>query len=94
MPSDDVVKSCFKPASAVISKQKEVSFHDVEFLELNIVLGDNPACRAGAPVALGNTIERRNLYDIDMYENFICPLSEKSGNRGKLGLSVTERADL
>ena len=96
-------KSCLKQSGeessnltdslSFLSGEKEVSFHDIEIVEFSVIVGDNPSCRSGAPIALGNNVENRSQYDIDVYETFICPVSEKS-SKTRRTLSVPERANL
>ncbi|KAG7364478.1 hypothetical protein IV203_037680 [Nitzschia inconspicua] len=96
MSSSRHTKTCLTPSSSPIAsmQEKEVSFQDIEFFEFNVILGDNPACSAGAPVALGNKLKRRTVYNLDFYEDFVRPLSDRPPNKGKCILSVTERANL
>ena len=67
-----------------------VKFHDIEFLEFNYILGDNPAVSSGAPVALGNDLKTRYNVEIDYFEKN----RGKRKNRKKLALPVTTRAQL
>ena len=67
-----------------------VKFNDIEFLEFNYILGDNPAVSSGAPVALGNDLKTRYNDEIDYFEKN----RGKRKNRKKLALPVTTRAQL
>ena len=67
-----------------------MKFNEIEFLEFNYILGDNPAVSSGAPIALGNDLRTRYNVDVDYYEKNRA----KRKNRKKLALPVTTRAQL
>ena len=52
--------------SAELIRNKKVSFSEVEFREYGIILGDNPSCSHGPPIALG----------WDLMNSFSLPLDE------------------
>ena len=76
--------------STTSSSTNKVKFHDIEFLEFNYILGDNPAVSSGAPVALGNDLKTRYNVEVDYFEKN----RGKRKNRKKLPLPVTTRAQL
>lgn len=69
---------------------KQVNFNDIEILEFHYILGDNPACTAGCPIALGTELVGKATYPVDDYEES----RGKRKNRKKMMLPVPTRAQI
>ena len=69
---------------------KQVNFNDIEILEFHYILGDNPACTAGCPIALGTELVGKATYPVDYYETN----RGKRKNRKKMMLPVPTRAQM
>ena len=54
-------------------KQKTVSFTCIEVVELPMILGDHPSCRAGPPVQTSWDAQSRESYSLDEYEQSRSP---------------------
>jgi len=72
------------------SSDKQVDFKEIEILEFHYVIGDNPACTAGCPIALGTELVGKMKCDVDYFENN----RGKRKNRKKLILPVPTRAQI
>lgn len=73
-----------------LALEKQVDFHDIEILEFNYRLGDNPSVTAGAPIALGDELVRQSKVMVDHYEL----QRGKRKSRKKLVMTVPERAQM
>jgi hypothetical protein len=71
------------------SKPK-VAFDEVEILEFNYILGDNPGVSSGAPIALGDELKSSITLEVDYYEK----TRGKRKSRKKLSIPVHERAQM
>lgn len=72
-----------------MSKPK-VAFDEVEILEFNYILGDNPGVSSGAPIALGDELRNSITLEVDYYEK----ARGKRKSRKKLSIPVHERAQM
>ncbi len=75
---------------AMAPSDKEVNFQQIEIFEFHYILGDNPACTAGCPIALGTELVDKSKYDVDFYENH----RGKRKNRKRLMIPVPTRAQM
>lgn len=73
-----------------MTTDKKVTFNEIEILEFQYILGDNPAVSSGAPIALGNDLVRQLMYEVDFYENN----RGKRKSRKKLVIPVQTRAQM
>jgi hypothetical protein len=71
-------------------KKPKVAFDEIEILEFNYILGDNPGVSAGAPIALGDELLNVITLEVDYYEK----TRGKRKNRKKLCIPVHERAQM
>lgn len=76
--------------SAKLKSKPKVCFDEVEILEFNYVLGDNPGVSSGAPVALGDELQGSITLEIDYYET----VRGKRRSRKKMMIPVHERAQM
>jgi hypothetical protein len=72
-----------------VTKPK-VTFDEVEILEFNYVLGDNPGVSAGAPIALGDELINVITLEVDYYEK----VRGKRKSRKKMSIPVHQRAKM
>jgi hypothetical protein len=72
------------------TRKTKVVFDEVEILEFNRILGDNPGVSAGAPIALGDKLQNTITLNVDIYET----TRGRRKSRKKLSLPVQERAQL
>ena len=49
-------------------KEIKVKFGDLTIYEFNTIMGDNPACTEGVPIALGNELLGTLTINIEFYE--------------------------
>eukprot|EP00529_Nitzschia_sp_RCC80_P037319 CAMPEP_0113451208 /NCGR_PEP_ID=MMETSP0014_2-20120614/6221_1 /TAXON_ID=2857 /ORGANISM="Nitzschia sp." /LENGTH=155 /DNA_ID=CAMNT_0000342559 /DNA_START=151 /DNA_END=618 /DNA_ORIENTATION=+ /assembly_acc=CAM_ASM_000159 len=75
--------------SSNVPKPK-VGFDEVEILEFNYVLGDNPGVSSGAPIALGADLQNQITLEVDYYEK----ARGKRKSRKKMTIPVHERAHI
>ena len=75
--------------SSSIPKPK-VGFDEVEILEFNYILGDNPGVSSGAPIALGAELQNQITLEVDYYEK----ARGKRKSRKKMTIPVHERAQM
>jgi hypothetical protein len=68
----------------------KVCFDEVEILEFNYILGDNPGVSAGAPIALGDQLQNSITLEVDYYEK----ARGKRKSRKKMTIPVHERAQM
>ncbi|KAG7343118.1 hypothetical protein IV203_018397 [Nitzschia inconspicua] len=71
-------------------KKPKVAFDEVEILEFNYILGDNPGVSSGAPIALGDELKSSVTLEVDYYE----VARGKRRSRKKLSIPVHERAQI
>jgi hypothetical protein len=71
-------------------KKPKVAFDEIEILEFNYILGDNPGVSSGAPIALGDELKSSVTLEVDYYEM----ARGKRKNRKKLSIPVHERAQM
>jgi hypothetical protein len=70
--------------------EKKVTFNEIEILEFQYILGDNPAVSSGAPIAIGNNLVAETTLDVDYYEL----KRGKRKSRKKLAMPVQTRAQM
>lgn len=75
--------------STNIPKPK-VAFDEVEILEFNYILGDNPGVSSGAPIALGGELQGSITLEVDYYEK----VRGQRKSRKKMAIPVHERAQM
>ena len=83
------MSSSAKGSSSSVPKPK-VGFDEVEILEFNYVLGDNPGVSSGAPIALGADLQNQITLEVDYYEK----ARGKRKSRKKMTIPVHERAQM
>lgn len=59
-----------KPGEKVGISKKELDYGCNTIYEFEIIMGDNPACREGCPIAIGTTLLSTDVLDFDVYERF------------------------
>jgi len=69
---------------------RRVDFKDIEILEFNRILGDNPAVSSGAPIAIGDDLIHKMIVEVNDYES----LRGERRPRKKLMLPVQTRAQM
>lgn len=69
--------------SVSLSKSKRLSFGQVNVHQHNVIMGDNPSCSTGPPVALDWKLLRSDTYHIDDYEAMISSSRRKAKRLGR-----------
>jgi hypothetical protein len=59
---------CYKMTQSM--KTRQVSFHQVELIELPYCLGDNTACSHGAPISVEWQAQKRTSFDVSFFEEY------------------------
>jgi hypothetical protein len=85
--SRSILKTASDTSSSISQEKKNVSFHEIIILEFPLVMGDNPACSAGVPVALAPEPISETTVTVEMYE----AKRKKKRRKGRL-MGVEERA--
>jgi hypothetical protein len=77
-----------KPGETVGISEKVLDYGSNTIYEFDIIMGDNPACKEGCPIALGTELVSTYVVPFSAYERF-----RGDRRRGKsLHLSVPDRA--
>lgn len=71
--------------------QDAVRFHQIEIIELPIILGDNPSVAKGPPLTVGWDALRRSTFTIDFYETH---RPKRRPTRKELLISASGRQEL
>ena len=69
-----------KCPSGLQSKQRSVSFGNIQVLEFPMELGDNPAVTRGCPLTIGWEMLQRTSYDVESYEQLRSTHRRRSSN--------------
>lgn len=65
------------------SSLKKLSFGQVSVHQHNVIIGDNPSCSKGPPVALDWKLVRSDSYNLDEYENMTKATRRKATRLGR-----------
>jgi hypothetical protein len=82
--------SSLSTSNTASTPKPKVCFDEVEILEFNYILGDNPGVSAGAPIALGGDLQNQITLEVDYYEK----ARGKRKSRKKMAIPVHERAQM